>query len=98
MGREGGIEMTNATNRVLSIDEVMALPEGARVRYEENQKFWRALCRTMPFCPLTKHDLDYLAPPNYDGYGTYWRVWSLPQPPTPEEIEANPWTKGEANV
>ena len=94
-------------NRVLALDEVLALPEGARVWVEDHR--WSSLCG--------EHHVEH----NYESHGEkigfclvnlsgkYWpldddfnrkwfameeRVWSLPQEPTQAEKDANPWGKG----
>lgn len=83
-------------NRVLSLDEVLALPEGARVWVEESPKSYLASrecvkhdsileCESGCYYDLTERNW-YM----FDGHIDV-RVWSLPQPPTPDELAANPW-------
>jgi hypothetical protein len=95
--------MTDTANRVLSLAEVMELEEGARVWVERpidsifvdgahQVKKWGYIGLVLEDCN------GYFWNPAYvTDFGRRYRVWSLPQPPTPEEIEANPWRKeGEA--
>lgn len=98
--------MTDTANRVLSLAEVMALEEGARVWVED------ATCERLSNEYIAEHNHfngDHIIDICLRNGECYWtieglrtlddvRVWSLPQPPTPDEIEANPWSKGEANV
>lgn len=99
--------MTDTANRVLSLAEVMALEEGARVWVEEHQRseFESGIGKTHTLIwgekAVMTPDLEgwYSLTDPFPGgvMGKDYRVWSLPQPPTPEEIEANPWRKeGEA--
>lgn len=87
--------MTDTTNRVLSIDEVMALPNEQEVYTEEREGSRYYSAHTDGYGvkeSISRSESDRTS------YGTEWRVWSLPKPPTPEEIEANPWRKeGEAS-
>lgn len=99
--------MTDTANRVLSLAEVMALEEGARVWVEDaTYEFLSSEC-------VVEHNHfngDHIIDICLRHGECYWtieglrtlcdvRVWSLPQPPTPEEIEANPWRKeGEVNT
>lgn len=76
-------------NKVLTLEEVLALPEGARVWVE------LSTLGTTGEGEHTKGEHGRL----YDAVGCYWghnpypfgRVWSLPQPPTDDELAANPW-------
>lgn len=113
--------MTDTTNRVLSLAEVMALEEGARVWVEHRKggkpiaddgihdvalgvEFFEAQSgdmMTYPFILIDRPSGEFW-PIDDDYHETYfgvsYRVWSLPQPPTPEEMERNPWRKeGEAS-
>ena len=70
-------------NRVLTLEEVLALVCDQHVYYEENPKFWN-------FGDSRAAQASNLVV-ICDGYGTHWRVWFLPQPPTPAELLSNPW-------
>jgi len=86
-------------NRVLTLQEVLALPEGARVWVEERYGGGRG---GEHFRAKKDGDADVLRrADNPDNgcwlkepfFGDYWRVWSLPVAPTEEELRGNPWTK-----
>lgn len=99
--------MTDTANRVLSLEEVLALPDGARVwvehgsglRWNKDQAYTalRGTSAKMDSLLLQsdngggKYTLKCGDTIIMDGYGNWFRVWSLPQPPTPEEMDANPW-------
>lgn len=100
--------MTDTANRVLSLDEVMALEEGARVWVEMSRKSYFK-SQAHRFSAAESRSIVEIREPRLIDMSGGWfpitaewvndeyRVWSLPQPPTPEEIEANPWRKeGEA--
>mgnify|MGYP001248689731 CR=1 FL=1 len=98
--------MTDTTNRVLSLDEVMALEEGARVWVEvadDQQEDWAGVHAVIPgeFLRVRLRDImgAHFDPEGMpEQVGTVYRVWSLPQPPTAEELERWPWHKeGEAS-
>jgi hypothetical protein len=83
-------------NRVLTLDEALALPDDESVWIEHvngkrshcglhvkrwGNEFWGD--------GLSTEDGFYRLDGKYpDGR---WRVWSLPQPPTPAELLSNPW-------
>lgn len=83
-------------NRVLTLDEVQALPEGAEVYAEERSDLGvesgvrkREGYRLMDEdgCGYNlRSDEWYLFSGRVDV-----RIWSLPQPPTEAELAANPW-------
>lgn len=98
-------------NAVLTLAEVLALPEGARVWVDANP----ATYRDEPPCmhrvvrgenrrlgdefEVELAEVGADSPerfwPIYDegdiDYGVDFRAWSIPQPPTQEEMDANPW-------
>lgn len=91
--------MTDTANRVLSLAEVMALEEGRRVWVEDaTYEFLSGECvvehnhfngdHIIDIC--LRHGECYWT---IEGLRTLYdvRVWSLPQPPTHEELNANPW-------
>ena len=91
--------MTDTANRVLDLAEVMALEEGARV-WVDNQVAWEhydgihVVNRNAPERAwLINERLGGGWPESsYREHLNVWfRVWSLPQPPTHEELNANPW-------
>lgn len=83
-------------NRVLTPDEVLALPEGAQVYGEEREGSYLNGClHRREGNKMTDHTGWY-----YDISDPSWaefngrietRFWILPQPPTPEELASNPW-------
>ena len=86
-------------NRVLTLEQVKALPEGARVHLEcryaprwDEVVTWRCNCGDNVLagsrCDTDLNDIEL-----QHGYGTHWRVWSLPVAPTPDELAAWPWEK-----
>ena len=98
-------------NRVLSLDEVLALPDGARVWVESaiSYSVQHAVCRG--YCDAREfngddevhefvlvNDFHKYWPIELDEVDVYfgrdYRVWSLPQPPTPDELMDNPWPEG----
>ena len=83
-------------NRVLTYDEVLDLPEGAQVYCQERAGSFFNGCLHRRFCNKMTDDLGFY----YDISSPTWaeldgrieaRFWLLPQPPTPEELAANPW-------
>lgn len=95
-------------NRVLTLDEVLALPEGARVWVEDEIQRLTQHTVCYDYCDaeelngsgevyalalVDEHhkfwpiDLDVMD----EYFGRVFRVWSLPQPPTPDDLQANPW-------
>lgn len=93
-------------NRVLSLDEALALEEGREV-WVEADRFTSGIYSlrrdyydphhklTLGVALVTNEDFSYTLDGKYgDDYGVWFRVWSLPQEPTPEELAANPWTGG----
>jgi hypothetical protein len=90
--------MTDTTNRVLSLAEVMALEEGRAVYTEERDgTVVESKVRTRRGSLLVGADGRYydIDCHNWD-LDVAWeridvRVWSLPQPPTHEEMEKWPW-------
>ena len=94
---ETGIPATK--NHPLTLSEVLALPEGARVWVEERYGGGRG---GEHFRAKKDGDADVLRrADNPDNgcwlkepfFGDYWRVWSLPVAPTEDELRGNPWTK-----
>jgi len=86
-------------NRVLTLAEVLALPEGARVWVEERYGGGRG---GEHFRAKKDGDADVLRRvDNPDNgcwlkepfFGDYWRVWHLPVAPTEDELRGNPWGK-----
>lgn len=71
-------------NRILTLAEVLALPEGGGVVLEvRGGHIYRA--KRLPI--EVSGSIPKL-------YGIEWRAWSLPQPPTEGELAANPWPEG----
>ena len=83
-------------NMVLTYDEVLALPEGAEVYGEEREGSYLNSCihRRVGNRMTDYRDCYYdISSPTWaeiDGR-IEARFWLLPQPPTPEELAANPW-------
>ena len=108
MGHEGGFEMTDTANRVLSLDEVMALEEGARVWVELYPGILYGCAKEFEFSGLhvmrrgmLRNESDEACRLNPSGPGHRagnFRVWQLPKAPTKKERKRNPWRKeGEAS-
>lgn len=84
-------------NRILTLEEVLALPDGARVWVEGHfeHRFDGVYFRAKKdgsenvLRDVNNPDSGCWLMPQY--VGTYIRVWSLPQPPTAEERAATPW-------
>ena len=87
-------------NRVLTLEEVLALPDGAAVWVDEARPEFKSGINKV----LRPHDGEWglsLEPPEGEGCGPYWpetwpdyvgtrfRVWL--REPTPAELAANPW-------
>lgn len=82
-------------NKVLTLEEVLALDEGARVWVEERLREYglESAVHVRNGDVLTEEGscryyriLDKLVP-----WGINQRVWSLPVAPTPDELAAWPW-------
>ena len=95
--------MTDTTNRVLSLPEVLALPDGEWVYIEINPdagvlRDMFSGVYTLRNGMLRDNVCDVFTPGGPGHLAGNFRVWALPQPPTPQESEANPWRKeGEAS-
>jgi hypothetical protein len=83
-------------NRVLTMCEVYALPEGAEVWGEEREGSYIPSMRYK----RNGNRMDGERDGHYDLNDPDWplfegrvevRFWSLPQPPTAAELAANPW-------
>jgi geranylgeranyl pyrophosphate synthase len=84
---------------------VMALNKDAQVYVEATEEshrktgvyYWYADCSAL--ISAGDHDEFIMFARNFGNrLGKLFRVWSLPQPPTQEEMDANPWRKeGEAS-
>jgi len=87
-------------NRVLTYDEVLALEDEQEVYVEESSTSQYNSTNAYGFGvkELIKNtqrngascSKDW-SESNKETHGKFWRVWLLPQPPTPEELAANPW-------
>lgn len=100
IGAQPVTEIPATGNRVLTLDEVLALPEGARVWVEYNLEEW-----AIPVCDRVATFEKAVKRFRYEKnlipggglhlgithYGRWHRVWSLPQEPTQAEKDANPW-------
>lgn len=98
-------------NRVLTLQEVLARPEGARVWVED--KHFKSCTHTVRhnYTDSAEYNGDgqtyefalvddchkfYENPQEGDGaYMIQFRVWSLPVAPTEDELRGNPWGKEE---
>lgn len=67
-------------NRVVSWNGLVRRVYCSEVWYEDRV--------TADSCKCRVDDLDLASK---EHYGKTWRVWSLPQPPTADELAANPW-------
>ena len=89
-------------NRVLTLAEVLALEDGGEVWVEMSRKsYFKSQVHT--FSAAENRSIAELREPrlidmsggwfpiNAEWVNDEYRVWSLPQPPTPEEQAANPW-------
>ena len=88
--------MTDTANRVLSLDEVMALPHETQVwvQYKslERISMVQTVKRFDGYVDLAYGKNKTWVPAWFpERYGVEYRVWSLPQPPTQEEMEKWPW-------
>jgi hypothetical protein len=80
-------------NRVLTLADVLALPEGAKVWVEvRNDSYYSGIHFRNKGKLVDSKGKFTIGGPGHVG-GSF-RVWSLPQPPTDEELAANPWTEG----
>ena len=89
-------------NRVLTLSEVLALPEETEVWTDYRNARWNIPVFDGVYTVHGEriwgergdnNDPKNDAPTNY--FGGMYRVWSLPQPPTPDELAANPWPDGD---
>lgn len=92
-------------NRVLTLEEVKALPEGARVWIEHSDHcpdeykdeiyvVHRQYCGSYIALLSTNTGADWDIEKEDDAgssFGVDYRVWSLPVAPTPDEMAAWPW-------
>lgn len=91
-------------NRVLTLEEVLALDDGARVWVEHAKGYGKSHM----YAKLTGWNGCDIALVDEDGvcwridthipetaFGKLYRVWSLLQPPTNEELAVNPWPEGD---
>ena len=85
-------------NRVLTLDEVMGIPGGEKVWFEAKEGtnrtsgVYRAMSGVKALiCLEDKDEFVILSTVFRNVLDKCGRVWSLPQPPTPGEIAANPW-------
>jgi len=69
------------SNRVLTLDEIAGLPLMAQV-WEEASSHHNGIGR---IARIGEYGNDF------GGYGAYFLLWALPQPPTDAEVVANPW-------
>lgn len=87
-------------NRVLTLDEVLALKNGKRVWVEHNPSCnsvdWpdevhvvHMRGSTLVLCGGS--GFTWLPKSDGDWFGTHYRVWSLRRPPTVAKLAANPW-------
>lgn len=94
---------TAMPNRVLTLEEVLACPQGAAVWVEHTAE-WRqfdgvhvARCdergRLVSLSIKSTHGSGWAVCFVKSVLNKYIRVWSLPQPPTAEELSAWPWLK-----
>jgi len=92
-------EFREPVNRVLSIDEVRALPEGAKVWVEHpiDAIFEDGAhqVKKREHIGLVLEDCSgYFWNPAYvRDFGCRYRVWLLPRKPTEAELRANPWKR-----
>lgn len=83
-------------NTVLMLSEGLALPDGARVWVEISPSV-SEMFGYVPDGLHIKRDnqlKDHAGALTIGGKGHlagWFRVWSLPQPPTADELAANPW-------
>ena len=85
-------------NRVLTLVEVLALPDGARVWVEDahNERYGGEHFKVM--LDNGKSALRRTDQPTinarflqYPYFGTNYRIWHLPVAPTEDELRGNPW-------
>lgn len=77
-------------NQVLTPAEVLALPEGARV-WVEVREAMELSGEHIKAGDLLEDDNGPFTVGGTGHLNHMFRVWSLPQPPTPEELAAWPW-------
>lgn len=82
-------------NRALTLAEVLALEEGRKVWVETSPESHRTTGVYVWYKNLSaliyhEDDDEFILFPPVNMFVAF-RVWSLPQPPTPEEMAANPW-------
>jgi len=79
-------------NRVLTLDEVLALGDGAEVWVEmrTSNRFDGAHIKRHTTLENDMGDIE-ICDESRRTFEKRWRVWSLPQPPTHAELAANPW-------
>lgn len=89
-------------NRVLTLAEVLALEEGREVWVEMSRVSYFE-SRVHKYSPVESRSIRDIHEPRLvdsDGgwfpvhaewVGGEYRVWSLPQPPTEDELSRNPW-------
>lgn len=96
-GMQAGVDAeAKSKNRVLTREEALELPEGARVWVEERHTG----CKGSVYVAFM-YDGGIRLGDGESYWGIYserqdcfnysFRAWPLPQPPTPEELAANPW-------
>ena len=73
-------------NRVLTLAEALALGDDQEVYTEERDTSKYHSFHSDGYG--VKHSINTF---DRESYGQEWRVWLLPNPPTPEELAANPW-------
>jgi hypothetical protein len=83
-------------NRVLTLEEIMALDEGARLWVETSTKseygsMIHYRTKTHAGDDALKDSSGGYYPITPEWYGDEYRVWSLPVAPTPDELAAWPW-------
>lgn len=89
-GVQAGIDAeAKPKNRVLRWREAYKLPIGSHIWVETSadslvRSGVRTICRNSG---MFNKRVDGI----YGGFGLDYRLWSLPQPPTPEELAENPW-------
>ncbi len=92
-------------NRVLTLEEVLALDEGARVwvEHEGGWSHWDGIyiakCNEGELiCLVLEGPVGggWTASTYKELYNNLFRVWSLPVAPTADELAAWPWEKGGA--
>ena len=94
-------------NKVLTLEEVRALEDGARVWVEMSRKSYFE-SQVHHFSAAERRSIAEIREPrlidmsggwfpiNAEWVNDEYRVWSLPVAPTPDELAAWPWEKGGA--